>query len=522
MAKKSIKFQLLGIVILVLIMAITATGYEAYRMVNEATDTSVVEKAKGDLALGEAFIEQAFPGPWRVEGDQLYKGTTLMNHNDDIVDKIGQLTNDTCTIFLNDQRVATNVKKEDGTRAVGTKASQEVIDTVIKQKQPYYGEANVVGVIYQTAYKPIYDQANNVIGMFYVGVSKQFVDGMLNKALRNICLISFVILGISIVIILWRINKTVIQPINKLKSGSTAISEGDLNQEITVTVHNELGELANNFNKMAANLKQVIRKLAVNSFDLAGKSQELVAVSEEVNATIESMASNSTEVVAITEQSAAGSRLAATDMDGINDKAQRGNQSAQNSIEQMNTLKQTVNTSVESVKILHDHSQNIGKIIEVITQIADQTNLLALNAAIEAARAGDNGRGFAVVAEEVRKLAAQSANAAKEIKDLIVRIQRRVEGVLEIMQRSEEEVAKVTGVILTTGNAFAEISLGVANSSGSISQIATGAEQISKSTQDLAGSSQQMSAIVQQVTVSATAMSKMAEELNEMVRIFKV
>ncbi|GAB6181338.1 methyl-accepting chemotaxis protein TlpC [Desulfotomaculum defluvii] len=522
MGKSSIKFQLLGIVVLVLILAIFATGYEAYRMVNEATDTSAVEKAKGDLALGEALIDQTFPGPWRADGDSLYKGTTLINDNNYIVDTIGQLTSDTCTIFLNDQRVATNVKNDDGSRAVGTKASQEVINTVIKQKQAYYGEANVVGVLYQTGYKPIYDQDKNVIGMLYVGVSKQFVDGLLNKSIKNISIISFIILGLSIVVILWRINKNVIQPIEQLKSGSTALSEGDLNYEIKVTVHNELGELANNFNKMASDLKQVISKLAVDSFELTSKSQELVAVSEEVNATIENMTSNSTEVAVITEQSAAGSRMAAADMQGISNKAQRGNQSAQNSIEQMNILKQSVNTTAESVKILHDRSQNIGKIIDVITQIADQTNLLALNAAIEAARAGDNGRGFTVVAEEVRKLAEQSANAAKEIKDLIFRIQRRVEGVLHVMHNNEEEVNKVTRFILTTGDAFAEISLAVANSNQAISQIATGAEQISKSTQDLAGASEQMSAIVQQVTSSATAMTKMAEELNEIVRTFKI
>ncbi|RYD04315.1 hypothetical protein N752_15845 [Desulforamulus aquiferis] len=85
-----------------------------------------------------------------MEGDKLYKGEMLINGNEAIVDNIGKLTGDTCTIFLNDTRITTNVVR-DGQRAVGTQASPQVIETVLKNKQPYYGEAVVVGVKYETA-----------------------------------------------------------------------------------------------------------------------------------------------------------------------------------------------------------------------------------------------------------------------------------------------------------------------------------------------------------------------------------
>lgn len=521
MGKQSIKFQLLGIVTFVITIGLVVTGYIAYHQIKETAGISAIEKAKGDLTLGEAYLDKTYPGPWRAEGDKLYKGEALINGDENIVDTIGKLTNDTCTIFLQDTRVTTNVLK-DGKRAVGTKASPEVIEKVLKNKEHYFGEADVVGVKYQTAYKPIYDQSNQVVGMFYVGVSKQFVDGLINKALIEILAAAFIVLLLSVLLVTWLTKGLILKPLAQLQAGSMALAEGDLTQEIKVSVKNEIGDLAKSFNTMAGNLKGLISQLSAQAADLTNHSQELAAASEEVSATIDSIASNSTEVAAITEQSAAGSRQVAETMLSTNEKSERGNHLAQQSVEQMNELRGSIGTVAESVKILHERSQNINKIIEVITSIADQTNLLALNAAIEAARAGEQGRGFAVVADEVRKLAEQSAGAANEIKDLIGRVVRRIDGVLFEMEKSREEVNQAASVIDETGHSFGEISKAISHANENVRQIATGAEQISQSTQDLAGSSQQISAIVQQITDSATSMAKMADDFNEVVKKFKI
>lgn len=518
---RSIKAQLMAIVGLVLIVSMITTGFIAYYEVEDTANISAREKAKSDSELASAFVDKSLPGHWRVEGDKLYKGEVLINGNESIVDAIGKMTGDTCTIFLNDTRVTTNVIR-DGKRAVGTQASAEVIKKVLKNKQSYYGEADVVGVKYETTYQPIYDQNNNVIGMFYVGVSKQFVDGLVSKALTRIVIAGFIIIALSMGLVMWLANRLIIRPITILQEGSQALAQGDLSRDVKVSVNNEIGELANSFNAMAVNLRNMVSNLSSQAMSLVGHSQELAAASEEVSATIDSIASNSTEVAAITEQSAAGSRQVAETMTITNVEAQKGNQLAQQSVEQMTVLQQSVNSAAESVKILHERSQNINQITEVITQIADQTNLLALNAAIEAARAGEQGRGFAVVADEVRKLAEKSASAAKEIQDLIGRVLRRVDGVLMEMENSRSDAAQVTNVILETGNSFNEIYLAVSTITENVNQIATGAEQISQSTQDLAGSSEQISAVIQQITGSATAMSKMADDVNSLVKNFKV
>lgn len=516
-----IKSQLVGLVIVAMILALISASFVAYRQVRETANISAIEKAKSDLSIAEAYLDRSYSGPWRVEGDKLYKGDIQINENYELVDTIGKLTGDTCTIFLGDTRVSTNVLKE-GKRAVGTKASEQVIQTVIQKKEPYFGEADVVGVKYETAYKPLLDENNDVIGMFYVGVSKQHVDELVRHAIQKILFVSIPIFALVILLVLWQAQILIIKPILALKEGAMALTEGDLTHDIEVKASNELGELATLFNRMAGNLREIVGQLANESIQLSNHSQELASASEEVSATIDAIASNSTEVAAITQQSAAGSRQVAVTTISTNTEAEKGNQLAQESVEKMHNLQSAVGTVAEHVKILHDRSQNINKIIEVITQIADQTNLLALNAAIESARAGEQGRGFAVVADEVRKLAEKSSDAANEIKDLINRILRRISNVLEEMEKSQDEANRVALVISTTGQSFSGISSAVHEISQSIEQIATGAEQISQSTQELAGSSEQISAMVQQITGSATAMAKMSEDLTTIVGKFKI
>ncbi len=138
-------------------------------------EAAIAEKAKSDLATALEIADYMRPGDWHVINGELYKGEFRINNDTELIDRIGRLTDDTVTIFLGNTRVATNIMR-DGSRATGTVAADYVTETVLNGGKIYAGEAEVVGVKYQTCYAPIKDDSDNIIGMFYIGVSKKLAD----------------------------------------------------------------------------------------------------------------------------------------------------------------------------------------------------------------------------------------------------------------------------------------------------------------------------------------------------------
>ena len=141
----------------------------------------------------------------------------------------------------------------------------------------------------------------------------------------------------------------------------------------------------------------------------------------------------------------------------ISKMAEESRRKIEGAVEQMHSIEASARESVRLVQSLEQRSQEIGRIVEVMTSIADQTNLLALNAAIEAARAGEHGRGFAVVADEVRKLAETSAPSAKEISQLVATELQDIGKVTGAITRNVDTVALVYEAVVGAGEAFGEM-----------------------------------------------------------------
>jgi methyl-accepting chemotaxis protein len=173
------------------------------------------------------------------------------------VDRIGKLTNDTVTIFLGDTRITTNVMRE-GKRAVGTQASQAVVDKVLKGGGLYLGEAEVVGVKYQTAYTPIKDSSGKTVGMFYVGASKQIIDQLQQAFIAKLISIVGIIMVINI-LSAWYVGKMATAPILTMLASTQAVAAGNLGvTELRITSRDEIGQLAVAFNKMTNEMKKLL------------------------------------------------------------------------------------------------------------------------------------------------------------------------------------------------------------------------------------------------------------------------
>ncbi|MBP1934438.1 methyl-accepting chemotaxis protein [Ammoniphilus resinae] len=365
--------------------------------------------------------------------------------------------------------------------------------------------------------------------------------------------------------IAYYISRTISRPVRKLAVAAEKMAAGDLTQEqIHVKSKDEIADLARSFHRMSQYLRQLILQIQGSAEHVAASSEELLATTEQatqathhITSAIQEVASGAeTQVIssqenvqAMAEVSSGIQHIAeasATVSDSAQEAtalAQQGNQSIQHAIQQMDSIEKGTQHTTLAIQQLQQRSQEIGKIIEVITGIADQTNLLALNAAIEAARAGEHGRGFAVVADEVRKLAEQSRESASQIVDLIGEIQKDTEHATQEIDHSSKEVGVGKTVIDQTGQAFQQILCSVeqvheqiqevsatseqisANSqqvSASVEQFVHMAREASEGSQTVAASSEEQLASMEEITASAESLSTLAQELQGLVAKFKV
>ena len=360
------------------------------------------------------------------------------------------------------------------------------------------------------------------------------------------------------------LSRAVRRPLKILADGAALYSQGDLTRTILISSQDEIGEVGTAMNRMQDHLKSLVLNIRRQSALLAQAAgqlganadqsadsansvaeaiSEVAAGADNQNRTIESVMSNvaqNAEDVRRMGQQAAG---AADRSKEVAHKAEEGEIAAERAVNQMDQIEETVERSATVVAKLGTMSQEIGHIVETISDIAGQTNLLALNAAIEAARAGESGRGFSVVAEEVRKLAEQSDQAAQQIATLIGGIQAETENAVAVMAAGTREVRTGAEVVRTAGRSFQEINelvaavsdqvRGISESFGSLAEgntqilqamhdLKSIGESASQQTQNVSAATQEQSAAMQEIASSGHELTRYAEELQQAVNQFKV
>lgn len=195
----------------------------------------------------------------------LLYGGKLLNRNYEIVDKVKDIVyrgeqykgkdTGTATIFQGDLRISTNVRNADGTRAIGTRVSKEVYDQVILKGIPWIGRAFVVNAWYRTAYEPIRNINDEIIGMLYIGILEAPYVDLKNRVIFIFLSIAFLsVILLSIIAYITAAN--IIKPINELVIATRKVAQGDLSHRIKIKPHDEIGQLADSFNSMTAELQK--------------------------------------------------------------------------------------------------------------------------------------------------------------------------------------------------------------------------------------------------------------------------
>jgi len=272
----------------------------------------------------------------------------------------------------------------------------------------------------------------------------------------------------------------------------------------------------------ANTLGQAASELAATAQDTAEQAQKQHEQAERITATMGEMTSAVQEISKTTQNAAIDARKA-------EESAQAGGDTVQSTVATIGQLLKANQETSSKIEELGHSSHAIGRIINVIDEIAGQTNLLALNASIEAARAGEHGRGFAVVAGEVRRLAERTSAATKEI-DLTVRaIQQGTGEAVEAMRASMLHVQSGVNSANSAGEALASIIHGSESVQQMVTQIAAAATQQSYSTQSVTENVSDIAAIIERTAASSQEsveacqqLALLANELTNLVGAFKV
>ncbi|MDR3601718.1 MAG: methyl-accepting chemotaxis protein [Desulfosporosinus sp.] len=296
--------------------------------------------------------------------------------------------------------------------------------------------------------------------------------------------------------------------VTEISTVLTEMADGDLNVEIEKDYRGDFAPIKKSLNNIITSLNEVLSDMHNASGQVAAGARQVSDSAQALSQGSTEQASSIEELTASMEEISTQTKLNATNATQANELALAAKEGAIKGNQQMQGM-------LKAMDDINESSGNISKIIKVIDEIAFQTNILALNAAVEAARAGQHGKGFAVVAEEVRNLAARSANAAKETTALIEGSIKKVEGGTKIANDTAAALNQIVEGVTKATNLVGEIATASNEQALGINQVNQGILQVSDVVQTNSATSEESAA-------ASEELSSQAELLREQVSRFKL
>lgn len=441
--------------------------------------------------------------------------------------------------------------------------SLELDEVVLNDDDIFWFEDEINSLRYKLMVFPLTNFYNETFAYLALAKEETAIYNTARGIMNSVLLYAMVGLIIALFLVFF-LTRSISKPIKKLIAVVDTISKGDLTEEIEIKSHNEISLLAERINHMVYSLKNIVREVMessnqVSAFaqELAASTEEASAVTEEVTATTEKITNDTLEQtnrtnrtsLLITEISnsinevANGAQEVASKSLSAREYMERGQESIKILLASIERISAIVQQSAGTVAELDQRSTEIGKIIELISEIAEQTDMLALNAAIEAARAGEHGRGFAVVAEEVRQLATQSNIAAANISEILKMIQAETRNAVQIMNQglqiledgnrtitnAEETFADVIEAVKLSADASNNIALATEEQREGSARMVEAIEEIKNISADTSAGARMISQAVREllnviegVSDSSRDLAEMAGGLNELIENFKI
>jgi len=388
-----------------------------------------------------------------------------------------------------------------------------------------------------TTYIPIHSKSGELLGIIGADFNANAVYNKMQSDKTIIIIITVVTIFLSVLVI-YLFTNYLVTPLVKLKKHVEIVNAGDLSLTFVTEREDEIGVLAQSFNTLVHDLREVISHINESSVELADSTIGLLSsanqtkmASDKIALSMKHISDGSTaqhmslkESVTIIEEMSVGVgniAEASSNVTTLSNKtlseSEQGNCKVNSAVKQMEAISNSVTHSACSIETLKNHSSEISNILNLIQEISAQTNLLSLNAGIEAARAGEEGKGFAIVATEIRKLSERSKQAAENIRLIVEKISHETDEAVNSMNFVREEVKEGITLVGETGEAFKIILKAVQDVTSQIAEVSATSEEMAASTEEITAAVDNTSKIAEQTFVMTTESVSSTVEQNELV-----
>ncbi len=384
---------------------------------------------------------------------------------------------------------------------------------------------------------PIFILGGEIIAVIYTFLNKKVDSSFFHKILNQVYIFTGGTILITCIVVAIFVGR-MIATLKRLANTLTAISEGDLTQEVSkkdLWRRNELGSIARStdilnrklkglvaqlsgaadtLNESVVNMERIADSTSQAADHVAANMQEITKELGDQSQQTENVAADVEQIGRMIEQSSDTLNGLRDDMDMIRVSGANG----MNTVEQLEKVDEDVSTRMEIIarqtNTTNTSAQQIQAATELIASIAEETNLLALNASIEAARAGEQGRGFAVVADQIQKLAEQSNHSAAAIDKVVQELLLDAGNAVATMDEIQGSIQKQNETVAEVKNVFTKVNNEIVHSVRNIDAIADSMTELNGTKNGLVGASEQLNAISQNSLAITEETTAEAEELD--------